>query len=68
MANSQSDLLRGIPAIANHLNFETYRQAYYACACGHIPAFKVGNTWCARISTLEEFFSDKERQAISGGV
>ncbi len=48
------DLMRGVEAIARFTGW-TERQVYHAVSRGHLPgAFKVGNAWCARRSTILE--------------
>ena len=64
---TDSDLLYGIPRIAAHLGLSE-RQTYYAAACGHIPAFKIGSIWAARKSTLAEEFARREREALGQGA
>jgi hypothetical protein len=66
MDHQTTDVLHGIAEIARHLGFRTNRQAYHAVASGHVPAFKLGGKWCARKSTLDEFFAEKERAALAG--
>jgi hypothetical protein len=65
MQISNGDFLHGVPAIADYLAYPTYRQAYHAVTHGHLPAFKVGGKWCARKSTLDNFFAEKERAALA---
>jgi hypothetical protein len=67
MENRTTDVLHGIGEIAHHLGFKTNRQAYHAVASGHVPAFKLGGKWCARKSTLDEFFAQKERETLAQG-
>ena len=59
------DVLRGADAIARYCNFPSVRAAQYACKQGHIPCFKLGDSWCARKSALDQFFSEKEREALA---
>ena len=61
-----SDLLRGAHAIGV-FNGCTDRQAVYMCEKGHIPAFKIGNIWHARISTLNRFYAELEAASTAGG-
>jgi hypothetical protein len=68
MDHQTTDLLHGIPEIARHLGLRTHRQAYHAVASGHVPAFKLGGKWCARKSTLNEFFAQKERETLAQGA
>ena len=46
-----ADLLDGMPAIARFYGC-TERRGYYLAENKLIPAFKVGEKWCARKSTL----------------
>ena len=46
------DLLDGMPAIARFYGC-TDRRGYYLAENKLIPAFKVGDKWCARKSTLK---------------
>ena len=64
---TDTDLLYGIPQIAAHLGLSR-RQTYYAASCGHIPVFKIGATWAARKSTLDDEFARREREAMSQAV
>ena len=47
-----ADLLDGMPAIAKFYGC-TERRGYYLAENKLIPAFKVGEKWCARKSTLQ---------------
>ena len=49
--NLSNDLMEGVPAIADFYGAKE-RRVYYLLERGQIPAFKVGNRWCARKSTL----------------
>jgi hypothetical protein len=53
------DLLTGADAIAAFLGWNK-RVTFYACEKQHIPAFKVGKKWCARKSSLKQFFAKLE--------
>lgn len=57
-----SDLVCGAEAIAEYLGWPK-RRAFYACEKRLIPAFKVGNKWCARKSTLKTHFEKLEQAA-----
>ena len=46
-----ADILRGAAAIADFLGFER-RAVYHACSKGSLPTFRIGETVCARKSTL----------------
>lgn len=56
------DLLDGAPAIAAFTGF-TVRRCYYLCESGLLPAFKIGDKWTARKSTLRRHFEAKEQAA-----
>jgi excisionase family DNA binding protein len=60
--NLAGDLLRGANAIAAYLGFPR-RTIYHAVANGHLPHFKIGETICARKSTLAAWIAEKERAA-----
>ena len=47
-----TDLLDGMPAIARFYGCSE-RRGYYLAENKMIPAFKVGDKWCARKSTLK---------------
>ena len=58
-----NDILRTAKKIADALNCSE-RQSYYLCETGQIPAFKIGNIWHARWSTLERFMAEREAEAL----
>ncbi|MCW5706776.1 DNA-binding protein [Shinella sp.] len=60
--NISNDLLRGADAIAAFLGFPR-RAIYHAVAKGHLPSFRVGDTVCARKSTLTAWIVEQERIA-----
>lgn len=60
--NLSADLLRGADAIAEFLGFPR-RAVYHAVSQGHLPSFRVGETVCARKSTLTNWISEQERKA-----
>lgn len=62
--NLAADLLRGADAIATFLGFPR-RAVYHAVSRGHLPSFKVGETICARRSTLTAWIVDQERKAAA---
>lgn len=62
--NLAADLLRGADAIASFLGFPR-RAVYHAVSRGHLPSFKVGETICARRSTLTAWIVDQERKAAA---
>lgn len=57
--NLATDLLRGAEAIARFLGFPR-RAVYHAVAKGHLPHFKIGETICARRSTLTAWIAEQE--------
>ena len=57
-----TDLLDGVPAIANFGGWTT-RRAYYLVENKLIPAFKLGNKWAARKSTLRRHCERLEAEA-----
>lgn len=59
-----TDLLFGAEAMAAALGL-TRRQVYHAVESGHIPAFRIGATICARRSTLMRWFDKKEAAAFA---
>ena len=67
--STDGDLLRGAPAIADHLNLPV-RMTYHLLAKGQLPGFHLGGKWCARPRRLAEHFMDLEaaeaekRQAV----
>jgi excisionase family DNA binding protein len=60
--NISNDLLRGADAIANYLGFPR-RAVYHAVSKGHLPSFRVGDTVCARKSTLTAWIAEQESAA-----
>lgn len=57
-----ADLLRSAEAIADYLGFPR-RAVYHAVAKGHLPYFKIGETICARRSTLTAWIAQQEKKA-----
>lgn len=57
--NLAADLLRGADAIAAFLGFPR-RTVYHAVAKGHLPHFRIGETVCARKSTLARWIEQQE--------
>jgi excisionase family DNA binding protein len=55
-----ADLLRGAEAIAGYLGFPR-RAVYHAVAKNHLPHFRIGDTVCARKSTLQAWIAKQER-------
>lgn len=62
--NISHDLLRGADAIATYLGFPR-RAVYHAVAKGHLPSFRVGETVCARKSTLVAWIAEQEAGAAA---
>ncbi len=60
--NISNDLLRGADAIAAFLGFPR-RAIYHAVSKGHLPSFRIGETVCARKSTLTAWIAEQERKA-----
>lgn len=58
--NLAADLLRGADAIATYLGFPR-RAVYHAVSKGHLPHFKIGETICARKSTLNAWIGEQEQ-------
>ena len=62
MTELATDILRGAAAIANHLGFPR-RTIYHLIAIGKLPHFRLGETICARKSTLASWIENQERAA-----
>lgn len=60
--NLAADILRGADAIAAHLGFPR-RAIYHLVAKGRLPHFRLGDTVCARRSTLARWIEQQEAQA-----
>lgn len=60
--NLAFDILRGADAIAAFLGFPR-RAIYHLVSKGGLPAFRLGETICARRSTLTAWIAEQERQA-----
>ncbi|UVK44830.1 excisionase family DNA-binding protein [Mesorhizobium sp. AR07] len=60
--NLAADILRGADAIAQHLGFPR-RAIYHLVSKGGLPSFRLGETVCARKSTLAKWISAQERAA-----
>lgn len=60
--NLAVDVLRGADAIATYLGFPR-RAVYHAVAKGHLPHFRIGETVCARKSTLTAWIEAQEARA-----
>jgi hypothetical protein len=59
-----SDLLYGVPAIATFLGLRT-KQARHRIAAGAIPVFRIGDTICARRSSLANWLAECEANAAT---
>ena len=57
-----TDLLYGVPAIAEHLEM-TQPQVYHLHNKGELPTFKIGGKVCARRSALAKHFATLEAAA-----
>lgn len=64
--NLNDDILRGAEAIQGFLGFEKRSQIYHYVATGEIPVFRIGNTICARKSTLLKWIEQQEQAAQAG--
>ncbi len=60
--NLAGDVLRGADAIARFLGFPR-RAVYHAAAKGSLPVFRMGETVCARRSTLLAWIATQESGA-----
>jgi excisionase family DNA binding protein len=60
--NIALDILRGADAIAKFLGFPR-RTIYHLASKNGLPHFKLGETICARRSTLTAWISEQERDA-----
>lgn len=58
--NIADDLLRGADAIAAFLGFPR-RSVYHAVTKNHLPHFRLGETVCARKSTLTAWIASQEQ-------
>lgn len=56
------DLLRGADAIAAFLGMPR-RAVYHSVSKGHLPHFRIGETVCARKSTLMAWIAEQEGRA-----
>ncbi len=55
------DLMRGVGAIAAFLGM-TPRQTYHILTQGHLPAFKMGDVWCCRKSTIRAHVLNRRKR------
>jgi len=60
--NLSADLLRGADAIATYMGFPR-RAIYHAISKNSLPHFRIGETVCARKSTLTAWIEQQERAA-----
>ena len=60
--NLAADILRGADAIAKHLGFPR-RAIYHLVSKGGLPSFRLGETVCARKSTLTRWIQEQEARA-----
>lgn len=60
--NLAADMLRGADAIAGYLGLPR-RTVYHAVAKGHLPHFRIGETVCARKSSLLTWIAEQEGAA-----
>ncbi|WP_188064702.1 DNA-binding protein [Sphingobium sp. KCTC 72723] len=63
--DKQSDLLTGVAAIAEHLDWPE-RRVLYQHEKGLIPTFRQGRLICALRSALAEHFAEQTRAARAG--
>ncbi|RWO18650.1 MAG: DNA-binding protein [Mesorhizobium sp.] len=62
--NLAADILRGADAIAKHLGFPR-RAIYHLVSIGGLPTFRLGETVCARRSTLAKWIAEQETKAAA---
>ncbi|WP_322884112.1 excisionase family DNA-binding protein [Sinorhizobium medicae] len=62
--NLAPDMLRGADAIAQYMGLPR-RSVYHAISKGHLPHFRIGETVCARKSTLTTWISEQEERAAA---
>lgn len=60
----ERDLLYGVPAIAAFLGIRG-RQAKHRVSTGEIPTFRIGESICARRSTLNTWLAEREAAALA---
>lgn len=60
--NLAADILRGADAIAKHLGFPR-RAIYHLVSKGGLPHFRLGETVCARKTTLSSWIAEQEARA-----
>lgn len=59
-----ADILRGAASIADYLGFER-RAVYHAVSKGSLPHFHIGETVCARKSTITAWIQEQESASRS---
>ena len=64
---SKSDLLYGVKAIADYLNLRE-GQARHQIEEGRLPAFKMGGTFCATRSGLDQFLARSFQESASDAL
>nr|WP_047170083.1 hypothetical protein [Sphingomonas sp. Y57] len=64
MSDTETDLLYGVAAIADHLKLRP-KQVAQMHDKGHLPTFKIGGKVCARRSTLAKHFAAQEAAAAA---
>lgn len=62
MTEKETDLLYGVPAIAEHLGLRE-KQCRSRIEAKQIPTFKIGGTLCSRKSTLKTWLDEQEGKA-----
>lgn len=62
---SDDDIIWGVRKISKHVK-RSERQTYYGLERGHIPGFKMGNTWGLRPATWRAKIEAEERRAANG--
>ncbi|MDX1240582.1 excisionase family DNA-binding protein [Sinorhizobium medicae] len=60
--NLAADMLRGADAIAQYMGLPR-RSVYHAISKGHLPCFRLGETVCARKTTLLAWIAGQEQVA-----
>ncbi|AWJ87619.1 DNA-binding protein (plasmid) [Azospirillum sp. TSH58] len=60
-----ADLMPGADKIAGFLGMDR-RTVYHLAQTGKIPVFRMGNTICARKSTILRWIADQESRASGG--
>ena len=58
----KNDLLRGAPAIGDHLGVSNIRKVYHMLETRQLPGFKIGSIWHMRKSTLAAHITKLEEE------